>query len=138
MQPPGERGEEVVAAINIIPLVDISLVLLIIFMVTTAFISESGLDIKLPTAKATQPQARRDITIAMTKEGEIYLNGEKTNLDELQDQLSQQLAQTAEKVVILKADKRIAYGEVVKIMDIINRENAFLTLTIQQEEVTRP
>src|SRR6478672_9952987 len=78
----GKRSRAPMAEINIIPLVDVVLVLLIIFMATTAFVKESGLKMELPTAKSTETRQdeQKDLSIALTRDGKIYLNAKISSL----------------------------------------------------------
>ena len=74
------------AEINIIPLVDVVLVLLIIFMATTAFVKESGLNMKLPAAKTSEaaPETSKDINVVLTRDHKLYLDGRPSDEKSLQ------------------------------------------------------
>ena len=107
--------------INIIPLVDVMLVLLVIFMVTAPFLNES-IDVDLPevtTSSASTEQ--KDKIITVQQDGQVFIQGEdKTsyNLDTLGPALRDLFAgeETPEKTLFLRADKSVPYGTVVKIM----------------------
>lgn len=118
--PKNGNGEgKVMAEINIIPLVDISLVLLIIFMVTTAFVKEAGLNMKLPKAATTEaaPEKPRDISIALTPDGKLYLDARPVTVPALRAALRARAAKTTGDRVIVKGDRGVAYGRVVKVID---------------------
>jgi biopolymer transport protein TolR len=108
------------AEINIIPLVDVSLVLLIIFMVTTAFVKESGLKMGLPKARTTEaaPEKARDISIALTRAGAIYVDGERCAERKLGDTLEAMGREGGVRRIILKADQGTEYGRVIHVIDV--------------------
>jgi biopolymer transport protein ExbD len=107
------------AEINIIPLVDVVLVLLIIFMATTAFVKESGLNMKLPAAKTTEvtPEDTKDINIALTRDNKIYLDGKLATEDNVQAAMVERAKKNSEARVIIKGDENIEYKRVVRVMD---------------------
>ena len=107
------------AEINIIPLVDVMLVLLIIFMVTTAFTKDRELGLKLPQSKsgAAAPQRNRDLTIALTRAGALYADGQKVTQAQLPALMRARLKSDPAVKVIIKGDGGVAYERVVKVMD---------------------
>jgi biopolymer transport protein ExbD len=112
--------ESIVAEINITPLTDIFLVLLIIFMISSTAMMESGLQVKLPSAKTTaaNPNANsKPIYVTVAKDGQIRVN-DKTSTDEtLSSVLKEALGQSSDKTVIIRGDESIFLGKAVKIMD---------------------
>lgn len=118
MQAPKSDGK-MMAEINIIPLVDISLVLLIIFMVTTAFVKEAGLNMKLPKAQTTEaaPEKQRDLSIAIDKAQKLYLDGKEITMPKLRETLQARAAKSTADRVIIKADQGVPYGNVVGVLD---------------------
>ncbi|NLC55344.1 MAG: biopolymer transporter ExbD [Armatimonadetes bacterium] len=121
MQAPknGYGGNTVMAEINIIPLVDISLVLLIIFMVTTAFVKEAGLNMKLPKAATTEaaPEKQRDISIALTPDGKLYVDAKEMSVAKMREVLRARAAKSTDDRVIVKGDQGVRYGRVVQVID---------------------
>lgn len=116
-----KSGQSTMAEINIVPLVDIMLVLLIIFMVTAPFLSES-IDVDLPEVTAANSNTEaKDKVITIDQSGDVFIEGQgKTayNLENLAPALTELFAKdpNSEKTLFLKADKNVAYGTVVKIM----------------------
>lgn len=110
----GRRG--LVAEINVTPLVDVMLVLLIIFMVTAPMMTQ-GLEVELPetTAKSLRQQ-EEPLMVSLNKEGHIYLNKVKVNSSLFKQQLSAMSDEEKKRPIYLKADKNVAYGKVVAIM----------------------
>ena len=113
-------GAAPMAEINIIPLVDVILVLLIIFMATTAFVKETGLKLKLPTSKTGQSArvAARDLTIALGANGAMTLDGKATNEAQLGAELRAQVKRNPQIHVVIKGDENIPYSRVVRAMDL--------------------
>lgn len=119
----GEDNGEIVAEINITPLTDIFLVLLIIFMITSSAMIESGGKVNLPKAVATQSESG-GTTVTLAPKNEIYVNQRKVSEEGLEKTLQELLANNANKTVILRGDKDVLLGDTVKIMSIIKRAGA--------------
>ena len=110
------------AAPNVIPMADIMLVLLIIFMVITPML-QKGVDVKLPLAGNTKERKDepKTITVAVKKDSTTFLGGKKLdNQADLVPQLKERLEDMPEggKIIYLKADQELAYSEVMKVMDL--------------------
>jgi biopolymer transport protein TolR len=112
----------IIAEINITPLTDVMLVLLIIFMVTaTFFVTEPAMEVELPPAvtSGVTPQQDGEITVIVNAEGQLFVNGEATPAE----QLTQSLMDAAReiiaepKVVVVRGDTDAAYGQIIWIMD---------------------
>jgi biopolymer transport protein ExbD len=113
----------IVAEINITPLTDIFLVLLIIFMITSSAMIESGGKVNLPKAVATKTESR-GTTVTLTPKHEIYVNQKKVNEENLEPALKDALNTSADKTVILRGDRDVLFGDTVKVMSIIKRAGA--------------
>jgi biopolymer transport protein ExbD len=113
------------AELNIIPLVDVVLVLLIIFMATTAFVKEAGINMKLPAAATADsaPEVQTDINIALTRGGGIFLDGKPSTDSEVQATMIARAAKNPETRVILKGDERIEYRRVMRVIDMARQAN---------------
>lgn len=122
-----ERGGGVFSDINITPLTDIFLVLLIIFMVTTAVTIESAAHVDLPKAEATQTTDKpKGIIVTYTADHQIMVGDKQVTEPELQSTLSQQLAplQSSDKIVIFQGDPKVLLGDMVRILDIAKTAGA--------------
>jgi biopolymer transport protein TolR len=104
------------AEINVTPLVDVMLVLLIIFMVTAPMMTQ-GLEVDLPeaTTKALAQQ-EEPLVVTITKEGEVFLKKEKMTPEMLQQQLKGMPPEVKKEGIFLRADKTVAYGVVTMTM----------------------
>jgi biopolymer transport protein ExbD len=119
----GNDSSEIYSEINITPLTDIFLVLLIIFMITSSAMIESGAKVNLPKAVATQSESR-GTTVTLTPKKEIFVNQKKVNEDSLEAALQEALTANADKTVILRGDRDVLLGDTVRVMSIIKRAGA--------------
>jgi biopolymer transport protein ExbD len=118
-----QNGDDIVAEINITPLTDIFLVLLIIFMITSSAIVESGGKVNLPKAVQTQSEPR-GVTVTLTPKREIFVNQKKVSEANLETALTEVFSGGAEKIVILRGDRDVSLGEVVKVLSIVKKAGA--------------
>ena len=118
-----ENNSEIVAEINITPLTDIFLVLLIIFMINSSAMIESGGNVNLPNEVSTRSESR-GTTVTLTPKQEIYVNQKKVTEESLEKALQEALGASADKTVILRGDKDVLLGDTVKVMSIIKRAGA--------------
>jgi biopolymer transport protein ExbD len=128
----GEVNESVVAEINITPLTDVFLVLLIIFMVTSTAIVESeitsrtGVKVALPKANAAGAvtKKRTDPILTVTKNNEIFLFSKKVELANLEQEIRKALTDVDSETLLLRGDKNVFLGEAVDLMAIAKRAGA--------------
>jgi biopolymer transport protein ExbD/biopolymer transport protein TolR len=108
------------AAPNVIPMADIMLVLLIIFMVVTPML-QKGVSVDMAKVENPQdlPDADKDdaIIVAVTRDGSLYLGSTKVGLDDITNRVKDLLANRLDKTVFVRSDARAKYGEVVKAVD---------------------
>jgi biopolymer transport protein ExbD len=116
----------VFADINITPLTDIFLVLLIIFMVTTAVTIESAAHVDLPKAEPTaaQNEKPKGIIVTYTADHQIYVNEQNVSLPQLQGTLHDALDKSADKIVIFQGDPKVLLGDMVHILDVAKSAGA--------------
>jgi biopolymer transport protein TolR len=109
-----ERG--MMAQINVTPLVDVMLVLLVIFMVTAPMMQQ-GVQVNLPKADTKGMNAQEDtVIVAVDKNGRIFINKDEVPSGDVRRKLSEMFATRTKKEVFLKADAGVPYGEVVRAM----------------------
>jgi biopolymer transport protein ExbD len=116
-------GSAIMAEINITPLTDIFLVLLIIFMVTSVAMVQSGANINLPQVEETKSEPRQ-IVITVTPQKEIFVNNNPVTLAELESHLRPLVEAQKDIPVILEGDKDVILGEAVKILSVAQRAGA--------------
>jgi biopolymer transport protein TolR len=112
----GGNNDSFMSEINVTPLVDVMLVLLIIFMVTAPMMVQ-GLDVALPqvTAKALETKEEQ-LMITVNKDQQVFINDFPVSVDTLQDKLAKILQGRADPEVYLKADRDVPYGVVAQVM----------------------
>ena len=121
-------GAGIFADINITPLTDIFLVLLIIFMVTTTFIAEAGgqnggIKVQLPRGgQAEAVKEVHDLAIAVLSDGRVVVQGKVVDQDALKRILEKARAENPETLVLVQADEGVTHGRVVAVMDMARRE----------------
>jgi len=114
------RRRRFLAEINIIPLVDVVLVLLIIFMVTAPMLYR-GMDLNLPTSKSNTIKAEERLVLTIERNEKVFLDKDPVNLDQLGFKLKQAKRQNADVSIYLRADRAVPYGTVVQVMDEVKR-----------------
>jgi biopolymer transport protein TolR len=117
----GKPPRAALAEINVTPLVDVMLVLLIIFMITAPMLQQ-GVEVDLPVATGTlQPQQEAQIILTVTKQGRIYLNQTAYTLEALRPKLRALYKARRTRGVFLRADADVPYGTVVRVMDVVRQ-----------------
>ena len=119
----GEGGDGLFAEINITPLTDIFLVLLIIFMVTSSVMADagarSGLRVNLPKGATKEVQiSKKDLTIAMAPDGKMVVRGQAVDAAQLQKLFDEAKAENPDTQVIIQADETTHHGRVVSVMEL--------------------
>jgi biopolymer transport protein ExbD len=138
----GEGKETIVAEINITPLTDVFLVLLIIFMVTSTAIVESevaartGVKVALPKSNAagTVTKRRTDPILTVTKNNELYLMNRKIDPARLEDELRRALAEVDSETLLLRGDKSVFLGAAVDLMAVAKKAGAKNIAILTQED----
>jgi len=115
----GRSDRAPLSQINITPLVDVILVLLIIFMVT-ASLGQQGITINLPKAKATPLTVADDrVTVSMDEKKRLFINTDQVSRDQLTQRLQALLSTHKDKTVFLKSDKTVSYGDFIEVVSLI-------------------
>jgi biopolymer transport protein ExbD len=123
------RNKQVFSDINITPLTDVCLVLLIIFMVTATFLTQSsGLKVDVPKADSAKNLPAKSVEVTVTKGGDMYLDGQSVTKPQLSDQLHARLQETSLKTVVIKADADVPFRHVADAMDVAYSMGADITL----------
>jgi len=114
------RGAPLLGEINVTPLVDVVLVLLLIFMVTVPMMSR-GIDVSLPVADQPQIPQEDRITVSVRSDGTVFVADQPVNVLLLEDRLRGLTSGRPESVVYLRADEGLRYGQVIRVVDVIRR-----------------
>jgi biopolymer transport protein ExbD len=116
----GSGGDdEPIASINIVPLVDIILVVLIIFMVTAPLVLKPTIDINLPKASSGDQSPPTPLNIAVKGDGAISLNGQPTTLQEVTAFVAKIVAEKPDTAAILQADKSVTLEKLTELIDVV-------------------
>jgi biopolymer transport protein TolR len=114
-----DKGDKVKSEPNVVPLCDVLLVLLIIFMVVTPLV-QKGVDVRLPTALNTISMPDQpEVVLAIRKDGTMYVNQDQATMENLQTMLEEAFLTASEKKLFLKADQELEYGKIVDIVMIV-------------------
>ena len=133
-----KQSRSALSEINVTPLVDVMLVLLIIFMITAPMLQQ-GLDVELPVASGTsQPSAQEELVLTVTKTGAIYLNQTVYSLQSLRPKLQAIYHNSPSQRVLLRADAAVPYGTVVGVMDVVKQAGITQLGMITQPETLEP
>jgi biopolymer transport protein ExbD len=110
-----------IVGINVTPLVDITLVLLIIFMVTASYIVNPAIKVDLPKAASGTEQTKTTLAVTIAKDGAVYLNGERSSDAKIVDYIHGELPKNPDLQAIIAADKVVTHGDVIHIIDLVKR-----------------
>ncbi len=124
MQQEFESEEDAITGINVTPLVDITLVLLIIFMVTARLISEPSFGVNLPKSTTQQKATvtEKDVFLTIDEQDQIFLNGERVSKDQIGPKIREMMKTKPDMNVILRADRRVSHGDVMEVLDRVRAE----------------
>lgn len=112
-----EENELTAVELNLTPLIDMVFILLIFFVVTSSFVKESGIEVNRPTAKSAERQERGNIIISVSKNGDIWIDRRKVDIDALRANVERLHAENPEGSVIIAADKQALTGTLVQALD---------------------
>jgi len=115
------QGEPPMSDINVTPMVDVMLVLVVIFIITAPLMA-SSIRLDLPKAQGTQPaDAPKFVTVVVDKAGQVFLNDKPVTPEQLAAQLAGAARQNPETEVQLRADQGVPYGKVVEVMGFVHK-----------------
>jgi biopolymer transport protein ExbD len=110
--------------LDLTPLVDTVLNLLIFFMLSSSFAFQPGIRVRLPEAASKEEEPKQDLVLVLTQDQRLYLNDQPVQLADLDRRLRERLRERNDAVVILKADREVLHGRVVEVMDIVKEAGA--------------
>ena len=109
-------SDDIVTGINVTPLVDVGLVLVIIFMVTAPLFEQPALNVNLPKANTKEGEEKENITVTLTPDGKMAVNEQEVTRETLPPVLKKKIQHSDEKHVILRADKESLHGDLLMVM----------------------
>jgi biopolymer transport protein ExbD len=117
-----QNDDDIITAINITPLVDVVLVLLIIFMVTATFIVTPSIKVDLPKAATGDSTPSSNLSLVLDKDGKLYLNGQPATEDEVKAFIQKEMGEKKQVQAIISADTSVAHGSVIHLIDLVKTE----------------
>ncbi len=103
--------------LDLTPMLDVVFIMLIFFIVTTSFVKESGIEIDRPTARSADRQEKGNVLVAISPEGEIWVDRRPVDLLAVGPLVERRLAESAGAVVIIQSDRKAPVGRLVQVMD---------------------
>ena len=131
------EDEGPLASINIIPFVDIVLVLLIIFMLTSIAIVRASMVVNLPKAATGGARVESTVNIVCNKDGSLMLNGTRSNVEEIGGFVKRESAANPKLQAVIAADKGVEYGRVVDLIDLV-KHNGVSAFALDVERQAAP
>lgn len=116
---PGLESDSLLAEMNVIPLVDVVLVILIIFMISAPVLMKAGFQVELPKGQAGDTLKDKNLTISISAEGQLAVDGRPIDEKTLKDLVLVKMAQHGDIMVVLSADRLVQHGVVVRVMDLV-------------------
>jgi biopolymer transport protein ExbD len=133
------KKSKLMAEINITPFTDVVLVLLIIFMIATPLIYQSGVKVELPRG-STSEKMSKDIIITINARGDVFLEDAKVDLDTLKHRIVEMVRSKADALVIVNGDKNVKYDSVIQVMDVLTHagvKNPGLGIELKNEKIAK-
>jgi biopolymer transport protein ExbD len=129
-----EDDHEVIAEINIVPFVDIVLVLLITFMLTSSVIAKASFTVELPTAASAGSAVSSTVNVVIDAEGKLFMDGVATTHEKLGAFVARASWKDKDVQAVISADKKVDYGYVVRVIDVVKANGIkSFALNIQRE-----
>ncbi|MFQ5686644.1 MAG: ExbD/TolR family protein [Candidatus Scalindua sp.] len=122
--------------INIASLVDVLFLLLIFFMVTSAFVEQPNIKLELPSTRHTEVSKIKNMVLTIARDGKLFLQDRPVDKKNLEKELRRVILDTGDEVLVMKADKFVPYGVVINIMDAVKGAGfkKVIAPTIMEEE----
>jgi biopolymer transport protein ExbD/biopolymer transport protein TolR len=110
------RTQTSLAEINVVPLVDVVLVLLIIFMITAPII-QSGIEVNVPKTKTVKELTQERLVVTINREQRLFVDNTPININELEQRLKVRVKDPTQTMIYLRADEEVPFGSIAKVMD---------------------
>ena len=133
--------DEPMAEMNLIPMIDVALTLLIILMVTTAFIKHPGVSLKLPQTVTREgaPETNKDLTIVVASDNNLYLDGKMQDDASVQLHLKNVALKDKESRILVKGDRSVPYARIMDVMDMARQAGlTHITLPTEPKKTAAP
>lgn len=129
-----QDNEEMISGINVTPLVDVTLVLLIIFMVTATYVVKESIEVDLPRAASGGETLQTTLALVLDKQGKLYVDGVEVDAATARTAVRAAVAKDKDARAIISADKAVSHGQVVDVIDLIKSEGlATFAINIEKD-----
>jgi biopolymer transport protein ExbD len=118
--------------LNLTPLIDIVFLLLVFFLLTTHFIEEDGIGVRLPSAASVTPRDRNEVAVAITRDGDLFVEGQRLRLDALAEKLRGLIRDDT--TVVIRGDRDVPLQTAVSVMETAKKTGAarLVVATVQE------
>jgi len=111
--------------INLTPLIDVLFILIIFFTVSSTFLEQPGIELKLPEAESSQSYTAQKVIVYVDKEENVFLNDDPVELENVAKAVEALISAQTDKSVVLHADEEVTHGIIIKIMDLLRKEGIY-------------
>jgi biopolymer transport protein ExbD len=111
--------------INLTPLIDVLFILIIFFTVSSTFLEQPGIELKLPEAESSQSHTAQKIVVYVDKEENIFLNEDPIEIDKVAEHVQLLISSQIDKSVVLHADEEVSHGIIIQIMDLLRKRGIY-------------
>jgi len=111
--------------LSLTSLIDVLFILIIFFAVSSTFLEQPGIELKLPEAESSEAYPAQKVVIYVDREGNIFLNDDSIELNALTDAIGSLISAQTKKSVILRADSAVKHGTIISIMDLLRKKGIF-------------
>ena len=112
-------------ALNLTPLIDVLFILIIFFTVSSTFLEQPGIELKLPEAESSETHTAQKIILYVDKDESLFLNDTAVELKNVAKEVEELIAAQTEKSVVLRADSAASHGTIIKIMDLLRNQGIY-------------
>lgn len=131
-------SDEAITGINVTPLVDVVLVLLVVLMVTATYLASKAIPVDLPTGK-TGEASTAPLTVSLTKTGSLYVDGVPCSEAQLRQKLSGARRSDPELRAVIAADGAVAHRQVIRVIDLLRQEHVdHFAINVDADDLKKP
>ena len=123
------KSSKKLATLNLTSLIDVLFILIIFFAVSSTFLEQPGIELKLPEAESSESYTTQKVILYIDKNNNLFLNDQLITINTMIEEIKKLGTISADNSIVLKADKQVEHGQIIEIMDIL-RKNKFYKIII--------
>ena len=112
-------------ALNLTPLIDVLFILIIFFTVSSTFLEQPGIELKLPEAESSQSHTAQKVIVYVDAGRQLFLNDDPVTIENIAESVEALISAQTDKSVVLHADEEVPHGLIIKIMDLLRRKGIY-------------